>query len=246
MQTLTRTGIQIPDQLTDAFTYRSHLAAIAGAMESQGVIYLTGAESLRPAAGKSGRVWMSTDTGSLWWDTGGTWMLVNPAPPANAAAGTPSMRSLGTGATQAAAGSHAAQHAWNGADPLPAGPSAQLRRVSAMPDVSVPSGFAADVVWRNDGAQAYMVSGDATGIHLPTGGMWLFSARLDVNFEGTVGLGGSVEVTGQALFSPGNIPGIMVMAAVYAPVRVTLTLLNESPYAGTVGWNTVLNVVRVN
>ena len=36
------------------------------------------------------------------------------------------------------------------------------------------------------------------------------------------------------------------MAAVYAPVRVTLTLLNESPYAGTVGWNTVLNVVRVN
>lgn len=246
MQTLTRTGIQIPDQLTDAFTYRAHLAAIAQAVEQQSVIFLTGMASQRPAAGKAGRVWMSTDTGDFWWDTGGAWTLVNPAPPANAAAGTPSMRSLGTGATQAAAGSHAAQHAWNGADPLPAGPSAQLRRVSAMPNVSVPSGFAADVVWRNDGAQAYMVSGDETGIHLPTGGMWLFSARLGVNFEGTAGLGESVEVTGQAWFSPGNIPGIMVMAAVYAPVRVTLTLLNESPFAGTVGWNTVLNVVRVN
>jgi hypothetical protein len=76
-----------------------------------------------------------------------------------------------------------------------------------MPDVSVPAGFAADVVWRNDGAQAYMAAGDATGIHLPTGGMWLFSARLGVNFEGTAGLGGSVEPTGQAQFSPGNSPG---------------------------------------
>lgn len=246
MLTLSRTGIQIPDLPTDPFAYRVHLAAIAQAVESQGVIFTSGVAGSRPPAGKVGRVHLFTDTGEFWWDTGASWMQVNPAPVANAAAGTPSLRRLGTGSTDAAAGSHAAQHAWNGPDPLPAGPSAQLRRVSAMPDVSVPAGFAADVTWRNDGAQAYMVAGDATGIHLPTGGMWLFSARLGVNFEGTAGLGGSVEPTGQAQFSPGNSPGIMVMAATYTPVRVTLTLVNESPFAGTVGWNTVLNVARVN
>ena len=213
-----RLGLPIPLG-TDPATVPTDLNEFATALESG--TYAEGLTVDRPVAEKKGRLYRATDTGIWWGDTGTGWAQVG--------------------------GPHAARHAWNGSDPLPAGPSAQLRRVSAMPVVSVPSGFAADVVWRNDGAQAYMVAGDATGIHLPTGGMWLFSARLDVNFAGTASLSWPVlEVTGQAQFSPGNSPGIMVMAATYAPVRVTLTLFNESPFAGTVGWNTVLNVVRVN
>lgn len=176
MQTLTRTGIQIPDQLTDAFTYRAHLAAIAQAVEQQSVIFLTGMASQRPAAGKAGRVWMSTDTGDFWWDTGGAWMLVNPDPPANDEAGTPSLRSLGTAAGTAAAGTHSAQHAPGGADPLPEAPVGMVTRGDTL-GYSGPT----TIVWQGP-ASPYWSAASPNRIKLPHPGAWLVEITADPIF----------------------------------------------------------------
>lgn len=217
MQTLTRTGIQIPDQLTDAFTYRAHLAAIAQAVDQQSVIFLTGMASQRPAAGKAGRVWMSTDTGDFWWDTGGAWMLVNPDPPANAAAGTPSLRSLGTGSTDAAAGSHAAQHAANGTDPLPSTPWARLLSpggTAISPAAWIP------MTWslaesRGDGV--YLQDGDNRAVSFPFAGMWVVSIwTTDETYTPRLRLGSSWSV----IIAP---YGHQLRGAITLLARVTMT-----------------------
>lgn len=118
MQVLARTGIELPNLTTDPFTYRAHLASIANALEQKGVLFMAGSTASRPAAGIAGRAYLDTTRQVVQWDTGITWLDLNPPIPVNAAAGTPALRSLGTDANQAAPGVHAAQHAWNGADPL--------------------------------------------------------------------------------------------------------------------------------
>jgi microcystin-dependent protein len=75
-----------------------------------------GSAASRPAAGIVNRFYRSSDTGVLSLDTGSAWIDLNLK---DAAAATASLRTLGTGAKQAAAGSHAAQHARGGADAIP-------------------------------------------------------------------------------------------------------------------------------
>ena len=62
-----------------------------------------GVEGDKPAAGYAGRWWFSTDTGLTWRDSGAAWVQVLFNDPAVATVG---LRSLGTGAQQAAAGNH--------------------------------------------------------------------------------------------------------------------------------------------
>ena len=63
----------------------------------------TGTFAARPAAGQKGRRYWATDTGQLFRDNGTTWDTIIDK---DLAAGSASLRTLGTGATQAAAGNH--------------------------------------------------------------------------------------------------------------------------------------------
>lgn len=63
------------------------------------------AAASKPAAGQKGRVFVNTDTGAekVERDTGSAWETILDA---DAATGTASLRTLGTGSQQAAAGDH--------------------------------------------------------------------------------------------------------------------------------------------
>jgi hypothetical protein len=110
MDTGTRTGIvYLADDGSDAVTaYRTSIRNLAAWAEAQGALYAQGLLSARPTAGKAGRLYRATDdvTGVIYYDDGSTWQSIGAAAAIDAAAGVGSLRTLGTGATQAAAGNH--------------------------------------------------------------------------------------------------------------------------------------------
>jgi hypothetical protein len=65
---------------------------------------LQGSLSARPAAGMQGRFYWATDVTTFYYDTGAQWVTINPAGVVDGPAGTPSLRTLGTGTLQAASG----------------------------------------------------------------------------------------------------------------------------------------------
>ena len=90
--------------------YRTNLRAIEAALESLGLVWRgQGTVASRPAAGIQGGVYKPTDAGYesiLHYDDGATWREIGTAAPTDPAAGTGGLRTLGSGATQAAAGNH--------------------------------------------------------------------------------------------------------------------------------------------
>lgn len=100
MPSTTRLALPYPASSDTADVPRD-ISALANALDSNAAYDAQGSLSSRPAAGLRGRYYYANDTGVLSRDTGTAWVDVNPA---DAAAGTASMRTLGTGATQAAAG----------------------------------------------------------------------------------------------------------------------------------------------
>lgn len=82
------------------------IRAIITRLEAVGAGYLIGTAGARPAAAaaNAGFFYLATDTGVLSESTGSAWVDINPK---DAAAATASLRTLGTGATQAAAGNDA-------------------------------------------------------------------------------------------------------------------------------------------
>lgn len=107
MPTTTRWGIRYPasidpaDVPADLQRLASDLDGVA--MDDQGP--LTNRPVSSPGTpGKRGRYYYATDNGTLYRDFGTGWTAVNPAEAADGPAGTPTLRSLGTGALQAAAG----------------------------------------------------------------------------------------------------------------------------------------------
>lgn len=103
--TTTRAGIRVPD-LTDAAD--AHADWLSAMNTIDGLISIfagKGLFSARPSAGTvAGRLYYATDTGAYYITDGTTWQLINPYPATDAAAGTGSLRTLGTGALQAASG----------------------------------------------------------------------------------------------------------------------------------------------
>jgi hypothetical protein len=89
---------------TDTADVPRDMAALANALDTNVSYDAQGTLSARPAAGLRGRYYYATDIGVLSRDTGTGWVDVNPK---DAAAATPSLRTLGAGATQAAAGNDA-------------------------------------------------------------------------------------------------------------------------------------------
>jgi autotransporter-associated beta strand protein len=111
MDTGTRTGISyLANDGSDAVTaYRTSIRNIVTALEGKGVLYSQGTLASRPAAGTVGRWYKPTDTGSeslIYWDDGATWQTIGASATVDGSAATPSLRTLGSGATQASAGNH--------------------------------------------------------------------------------------------------------------------------------------------
>lgn len=84
--------------------YRTMLRAIEDALEAKGLVWRgQGAIGARPAAGVQGGVFWLDGTG-LQYDDGTTWTSVSTAATVDDIAAVGSLRTLGSGATQAAPG----------------------------------------------------------------------------------------------------------------------------------------------
>lgn len=89
--------------------FRTDLRALNAALESLGCVYGEGTLAARPAAGAHGRFYKPSDAGYesiVCYDDGSVWRDIGTPAPTDPAAGTPGLRTLGSGATQAAAGNH--------------------------------------------------------------------------------------------------------------------------------------------
>lgn len=106
----TRSGLSVlSDDSSDAVTaYRTSIRNLAAWAEANAALRGQGLLSARPSPGKAGTFYKATDdvTGVLYYDNGTTWETVGASAPTDGSAATPSLRTLGSGSTQAAAGNH--------------------------------------------------------------------------------------------------------------------------------------------
>lgn len=103
----TRLLIPIAD-LTDAADVPASIAAAIAVIDANAAWISKGTFAARPAAGTvAGKLYYATDTGAFYVTDGTTWQLVNPYPTTDAAVGVGSLRTLGSGALQAAPGNDA-------------------------------------------------------------------------------------------------------------------------------------------
>lgn len=102
-----RTGI-VYLQTSDAYTlYRTSIENVVAALEAKGALYVQ--QSAAPTPGVTGRFFKDSDNlgdGILYYDNGTTLEAIGSSPPTDGSAATPSLRTLGSGSTQAAAGNH--------------------------------------------------------------------------------------------------------------------------------------------
>jgi hypothetical protein len=111
MDTGTRTGIvYLADDGSDPVTaYRTSIRNIVSFLEASDAPLTQGLLSARPAAGTARHWYKPTDTGlesTIYYDDGSTWQAIGASAPTDGSAATPSLRTLGSGSTQAAAGNH--------------------------------------------------------------------------------------------------------------------------------------------
>lgn len=95
-----------PDPVTQL---RAGIDQLMAAVEAMGAQVDQGAASSRPTStpgspGVEGRFYYSTDSGAFDYDYGTGWVTINPSLAVDGPAGTGTLRTLGTGAQQAAAG----------------------------------------------------------------------------------------------------------------------------------------------
>jgi hypothetical protein len=110
VDTGTRTGISyLSNDGSDSVTaYRTSIRNVVAALEAKGALYAQGLLSARPTAGTQGRFYRATDdtSGIVYWDDGSTWQAIGTSAATDAAANVGSLRTLGAGSLQAAAGNH--------------------------------------------------------------------------------------------------------------------------------------------
>ena len=139
MPDTTRLALPFPED-TDAPDVPADMELLAQAIADRVVEFGQGMTADRPTAGTQGRLYWSTDDSLLFYDDGATWRQVIYEPVTDAAAGTGSLRTLGTGALQAAAGNDSR---------FTSGVAAESITLTELADALVPSrgaGTAAEAV----------------------------------------------------------------------------------------------------
>lgn len=146
----------------------------------------------RPAASRLGRRFYATDTHRLYRDNGASWDLVIGA---DEAAATPSQRSLGTGATQAAVGNHAHTNlssvAWSITDAPGTGTGITANTIGAL-----------TLAYGNAQTKTHTPSSllSATVIYASAtyGGAWNYTVTMHILVDGVeeVALGAAIPGTG--------------------------------------------------
>jgi hypothetical protein len=109
-ETLPRTGIEVPlADRSDLVKPVDVLRALGAFFDANVLIVAQGLLSARPAAGKAGRFYRALDDPSspiVYYDDGTQWTQIGATAPVDGVAATPSLRTLGSSPTQAAAGNH--------------------------------------------------------------------------------------------------------------------------------------------
>lgn len=105
----TRTGIvYLQNDGADSYTlYRSSIRNVVATLEAKGALFVQ--QSATPTPGVAGRFFKDADdlgSGVIYYDNGTTLEAIGSAAPTDGSAATPSLRTLGSGATQASAGNH--------------------------------------------------------------------------------------------------------------------------------------------
>lgn len=110
MDSYTRTGLSVlsDDGSDGADAYRASIRHLAAWAEANAALRGQGLLSARPAPGKAGTFYRATDdaAGIVYYDDGTAWTSIGTSAAVDAAAGVGSLRTLGAGALQAAAGNH--------------------------------------------------------------------------------------------------------------------------------------------
>ena len=110
---LPRTGLTLLSSsgIDPVTAFRDNIRAIGTILEVNAALFTQGPLSSRPAVGKAGRCFKTVDPGVpedglFYYDNGTSWVAIGAGAPADPAPATPGLRSLGSGANQAAAGNH--------------------------------------------------------------------------------------------------------------------------------------------
>ena len=103
MPETTRLELRYPEG-TDAPDVPADLQRLADDVDGKAVEFGQGLINNRPTVGTQGRFYWATNESKLYYDDGSAWRQVTYDPVTDAAAATGSLRTLGTGARQAAAG----------------------------------------------------------------------------------------------------------------------------------------------
>jgi hypothetical protein len=75
----TRLKLPLPAQ-TDPADVPTDLAKLANGLDPIAVVFTQGLASARPAAGVAGRVYVASDTGAMYWDSGTAWRMMGSPP----------------------------------------------------------------------------------------------------------------------------------------------------------------------
>jgi hypothetical protein len=155
MATTSRLALRYP-VLADSPDVPRDIGNLAADLDPKTVIFSQGTLASRPAAAITGRFYYATDNGLLYYDTGSAWVAINPAGTVDGPAGTGTLRTLGSGALQAAPGNDARLSDQR----VPTNGSVDISKVAASLIPSSGAGAAVEALRAIGGGAGQVVAGN--------------------------------------------------------------------------------------
>lgn len=224
MDTGTRTGISyLANDGSDAVSaYRTSIRNVVTFLEASGAIVGQGLLSARPTVGVAKRWYKPTDAGLesvIYFDDGTTWQTIGATAATDAAASVGSLRTLGSGALQAAAGNHS-----HGIGAI----------IGAGGAASLNVGTTAGTVAAGDHTHSGMVT--ASYIVKPTATTRTSTTTMadDPHLTLTLAASGTYKITARVLFLAGSTPKMKMNFGIGTGVTRTSWVMLGNDSTGTV------------